>query len=185
MGIGAVRAVFLDRDGVLSQPVVVAGKPFPPESVGQFQIYPEAPFALERLKDHGFLLIVVTNQPDVARGTQTIEHIEAMHDKLAAELPVDEIRVCYHDDGDGCECRKPKPGLLIEAAREQGIDLAESFLIGDRWRDVEAGAAAGCRTVQIDRGYREQAPSREPDARVSSLSEAVEWIIQQTRPRNE
>jgi len=180
MGDGIVRAVFLDRDGVLAEPVVVAGKPFAPESVDQLRILKQARILLERLKELGFLLIVVTNQPDVARGTLSGAELDRMHETLADALPVDEILDCRHDDGDRCECRKPKPGMLLEAARKHGIDLRASFVIGDRWKDVEAGTSAGCRTVEIDWGYRERRPSTEPDAVVSSLAEAVEWIIEQT-----
>jgi len=179
MGIGDMKAVFLDRDGVLTEPVVVAGKPYAPETIAQIRLYPEAPLLLGRLKELGFLLIVVTNQPDVARGTLTPTDLAQMHDVLTSSLPLDDILVCCHDDSDRCECRKPKPGMLLEAVRKHRIDLRASFLIGDRWRDVEAGAAAGCRTVEIDRGYRERRPAVGADAQVGSLGEAVEWIIRQ------
>jgi len=180
MGDGGIRAVFLDRDGVLTDPVVVAGKPLAPESVAQLWIRPEARPLLERLKEHGFLLIVVTNQPDVARGTLSETELDRMHGELAKVLPVDEIIACCHDDSDFCECRKPKPGMLLQAAQKHGIDLRASILVGDRWKDIDAGAAAGCRTILIDRGYHEQGPTREPDAVVNSLVEAVEWILTET-----
>jgi D-glycero-D-manno-heptose 1,7-bisphosphate phosphatase len=128
------------------------------------------------LKRLGYLLVVVTNQPEVGRGTLTLGALEEMHTALRAQLPLDDILCCFHDDAAGCECRKPGPGLLLEAARRYGIDLAGSFLIGDRWRDIEAGAAAGCRTVWSDYGYRERAPGVLADARVESLGEAVGWI---------
>jgi D-glycero-D-manno-heptose 1,7-bisphosphate phosphatase len=176
MGIGAVNAVFLDRDGVLNEPIVREGKPYPPAGVEELRIYPEAAAALARLKTAGFLLIVVTNQPDVARGAQSREAVEAVNRAIAAALPIDGFFVCWHDDPDGCDCRKPKPGLLTQAAARHGIDLSRSFLIGDRWRDMDAGAAAGCRTVLIDRRYAERAPRRAPDFCAESLSAAVEWI---------
>ena len=180
MGIGSLkRAVFLDRDGVLNQAVIRDGKPYPPQSEAQVEVVAGAAAALGRLKALGLPLIVVTNQPDVARGTQKAEAVEAIHRRLRRELPVDEFLSCYHDDADGCACRKPKPGLILEGAARYGADPARSFLIGDRWRDVEAGQAAGCRTIWIDRGYRERGPARPPDARVSSLEEAVEWIVGQ------
>jgi D-glycero-D-manno-heptose 1,7-bisphosphate phosphatase len=171
------RAVFLDRDGVLNEAMVRDGKPYPPQSLDQLRLIPDAAAALARLKDAGFLLIVVTNQPDVARGTQTREVVEAMHTAIAAALPVDAFYTCYHDDPDRCECRKPKPGLLLEAARCHDIDLPRSFLVGDRWRDIDAGHAAGCHTVLIDRQYAEKSPRVPPDYRASSLTEAVDWII--------
>jgi D-glycero-D-manno-heptose 1,7-bisphosphate phosphatase len=178
MGIGAVtRAVFLDRDGVLNEPIVRDGKPFPPSRLEELRIYPEAAGALARLREAGYLLIVVTNQPDVSRGTQARAAVEAMDAQVRAALPVDEIRVCFHDDRDQCHCRKPKPGLVLDAAAAHGIALPESFLIGDRWRDIDCGAAAGVRTVWIDRGYKERGPSYAADFRCVSLAEAVDWIL--------
>jgi len=103
--------------------------------------------------------------------------VEAIHAAMAPSLPIDEFAVCYHDDRDGCACRKPKPGLLTEAAGRLGIDLAASFMVGDRWRDVEAGASALCRTVWIDAGYRERGPAVTPDCRVATLCEAINWIL--------
>jgi transaldolase len=171
------RAVFLDRDGVLNEPLVRDGKPYPPRDPGEFRIRSEAAAALGRLKDRGFLLIVVTNQPDVARGAQQRSAVEEMNRSLVAALPLDDCLVCWHDDADGCRCRKPRPGLLLQAAERFGIDLTRSFLIGDRWRDIDAGSAAGCRTVLIDLGYRERPPSNAPDAKVASLDAAAAWIL--------
>ncbi|MGJ5820953.1 D-glycero-alpha-D-manno-heptose-1,7-bisphosphate 7-phosphatase [Paludibaculum fermentans] len=172
----ARRAVFLDRDGVLNQAVIRDGKPYPPDRVEEVELTGGAAEGLQALKQRGFLLLVVTNQPDVSRGKQTRAAVEAIHRYMAERLPVDEFRVCYHDDRDGCDCRKPKPGLLTLAAADYDIDLAGSYMIGDRWRDVDAGAAAGCRTVWIDAGYQERGPGQPPDARVASLPEAVRWI---------
>lgn len=182
MGVGPgmssmARAVFLDRDGVLNRAMVRDGKPYPPASLAELQIVEGAPGSLKRLKDLGFLLLVVTNQPDVARGTQTLDAIQAMHDFMRLTLPLDEFLVCPHDDRDGCPCRKPLPGLMLEAQARYSIDLTRSFLVGDRWRDVDAGRAAGCRTVYIDQKYRERGPSFPPDARVGSLADAVDWIV--------
>lgn len=170
-------AVFLDRDGVLNRAFVRDGKPFPPSGLDELEILPEVASSLFDLKAHGFALYVITNQPDVARGAQTRDTIEAMHRKLASLLPVDDILVCYHDDKDHCDCRKPKAGLLFEAQRKHNVDLARSFVIGDRWRDIDAGHAAGCKTVLIDYGYRERKPAQAPEARVRSLREAADWIM--------
>lgn len=181
MGVGTLRpAVFLDRDGVLVKERVVDGKPFPPASLAEMEILPAARRALELLRARGFRLVVVTNQPDVARGLIHPDDIRRMHERLLEELPLDAVYACQHDDADGCECRKPKPGLLLRAARELELDLARSFMVGDRWRDVEAGRAAGCKTVWIDRSYREPSPATPPDARVASLEEAVAWILSGT-----
>ena len=173
----ARRAVFLDRDGVLNRAIVRDGKPYPPASLGELEIVEDAAGSLRRLKNLGFLLLVVTNQPDVARGTQTLDTIHAMHAAMRESLPLDDFLICPHDDRDGCRCRKPLPGLLLEAQARYGIDLGRSFLVGDRWRDMDAGHAAGCRTVFIDQNYRERGPSFPPDARVASLPDAVDWIV--------
>jgi D-glycero-D-manno-heptose 1,7-bisphosphate phosphatase len=170
------RAVFLDRDGVLNESVVRDGKPYPPATPADLRIIPGTREALARLKEQGFLLIVVTNQPDVSRGTQSESAVQEMHQSLRRELPLDDVWTCFHDDSDQCDCRKPRPGMLTRSAAQYGIDLQQSYMIGDRWRDVDAGANAGCSTIWIDRGYSERPPSAPPDVRVQSLREAVDWI---------
>jgi D-glycero-D-manno-heptose 1,7-bisphosphate phosphatase len=166
-------AAFLDRDGVLNQAVVRHGKPYPPASVEEMEILPGVPEALGRLKAAGYALVVVTNQPDVGRGLQRREAVEAINAALMTRLPLDEFRVCYHDDADRCACRKPQPGLLLQ---QPAYNLAQSVMIGDRWRDIEAGLRARVRaTVLIDYGYDER--SVEPDVRVPSLVLAVDWIL--------
>jgi D-glycero-D-manno-heptose 1,7-bisphosphate phosphatase len=145
-------AVFLDRDGVLNRAVIRNGQPYPPASVDQLEILPGVPAALDRLKRAGYRLVVVTNQPDIARGVTSPEAVEAIHQKLRESLTLDEIRVCPHDDADACACRKPRPGLLLAPAT---IDVGTSI---------------------IDYGYAEKL-LHEPDVRVSSLSEAAEWIL--------
>ncbi len=170
-------AVFLDRDGVINRAVVRDGKPFPPSSLEELEILPQVASSLLDLKAHGFALIVITNQPDVARSAQTREAVEAIHDTLTSSLPIDDIFVCYHDDSDHCACRKPNPGLLFEAQRKHNLDLSRSFVVGDRWRDIDAGHKAGCKTVLIDYGYKERKPAQPPEATVRSLREAADWII--------
>jgi len=171
------RAVFLDRDGVLNEPVVRDGKPYPPASPDELVICDGAPAALRDLRGHGFALVCVTNQPDVARGTVGNETVDAINARLMSTLPLDAIFVCRHDDADDCMCRKPRPGLMHQAAEQLGIDVSKSYLVGDRWRDIEAGAAANCRTVLVDRGYQERSSSVPPDASVPSIVAAVAWII--------
>jgi D-glycero-D-manno-heptose 1,7-bisphosphate phosphatase len=170
------RAVFLDRDGVINAAVVRDGRPYPPACVHDLEVLPGVAAALLRLKAAGYLLIVVTNQPDVARGTQSRGEVEAIHAELTALLPIDDVRACYHDDADRCACRKPAPGMIVDAARAYGVALEASVMVGDRWRDVEAGRRAGCATVFLDRGYAEPA-ARDPDAVFASLPEAAEWIL--------
>jgi D-glycero-D-manno-heptose 1,7-bisphosphate phosphatase len=175
------RAVFLDRDGVVIEAVVREGKPYPPQTLQDVSIDPDAPKSLDQLQASGYKLILITNQPDVARGTQDRSAVEAINKLLRTRLPIDDCFVCYHDDSDHCSCRKPRPGLILMAAEQYNIDLTTSFVVGDRWRDIEAGHAAGCRTVWIDRGYREKWPAIQPDARVTGLKEAAGWIVAQPR----
>jgi D-glycero-D-manno-heptose 1,7-bisphosphate phosphatase len=176
MGIDEVMpaAVFLDRDGVLNEPVVRDGKPYPPASLADLVIVPDASDALRKLKAAHYRLVVVTNQPDVAKGVQRREVVEAINAALVAALPLDEVRVCYHDDRAACDCRKPAPGLLLQPPAH---DLARSVMVGDRWRDIEAAARAGVgASVLIDRAYRETL-TVEPDVRVRTLGEAAAWIL--------
>jgi len=172
------RAVFLDRDGVINRVLERDAKPYPPTSLAQFEILPGVPEACAKLKQAGFLLIVATNQPDVGRGTLAQSVVEAIHAHMCQALPIDRVEVCYHA-GKGlsdCDCRKPKPGMLLHAARELGIDLAQSWMVGDRWRDIDCGHAAGCRTVFIDYSYDETLRQL-PDFRVKNLTEAAQVIL--------
>jgi len=171
--------VFLDRDGVLLRTAVEGGTPHPAADVAAAEILPGVGEALRRLKAHGFLTIVVSNQPDVARGKQPRQRVEEINAWLGRELELDACYVCYHDDPDGCACRKPRPGLLLAAARDFGIELAGSYMVGDRWRDVDAGAAAGCRTILIDYAYGERSPEHPPWVKLSNLSQAADWILRQ------
>jgi D-glycero-D-manno-heptose 1,7-bisphosphate phosphatase len=170
------RAVFLDRDGVINKAVIRGGRPYAPDGLSNFELLPGVPEAVHALHEAGYRLIVATNQPDVGAGRCPRSVVEEIHDHLRATLPIDDIRVCYHTDADGCECRKPKPGMLTSAATDWGIDLAASVMVGDRWRDVDAGRAAGCRTILIESGYDERA-ARDYDAAVPSLLAASAMIL--------
>jgi D-glycero-D-manno-heptose 1,7-bisphosphate phosphatase len=174
------RAVFLDRDGVINRALVRDGKPYPPDSLADLEILSGVPDALEKLRAAGFLNVVVTNQPDVATGKQRREVVEAMHARLLATLPIDAVKVCYHVEADNCACRKPRPGMLLEAASEMGIDLAASFLVGDRWRDIGAAHAAGCKAYFVECHYKEKYPDK-PYVAVKSLPDAVKLILLSVR----
>lgn len=170
------RAVFLDRDGVINANIVRDGRPVAPTSLEQFRLLPGVEEAARRLNEAGYDIIVITNQPDVATGRTRRETVEAMHDVIRARMPVAEIKVCFHTDADNCSCRKPKPGMILESANERGIDLQRSWVIGDRWRDIEAGRIAGCLTVFVDYGYEQEGPNS-PNVVVSSLAEAAQRIL--------
>ena len=154
------RAVFLDRDGVINLPFVRDGKPYPPRSVDEFKLLPEVPTACALLHDAGYKIVVATNQPDVGRGELERSVVEEIHNKMCGLLPIDRVEVCY-DPGRGeySLFRKPAPGMLLRAADVLGIDLKQSYMVGDRWRDIDCGHAAGCKTIFVDWGYEE--PLRE------------------------
>ena len=174
-------AVFLDRDGVINRALTRDAKPYPPSSLAEVEILPGVEEACRRLKAVGFRLVVATNQPDVGRGTMPQSTVEEIHAYLCQRLPIDRVEVCYHP-GQGaseCDCRKPRPGMLRHAARELGIDLTRSWMVGDRWRDIDCGHAAGCRTIFIDYGYAESLKQL-PDFRCGSLLEATAFILQQS-----
>lgn len=172
----AARAVFLDRDGILNLVELRGGKPYPPQQLTEDTITPGIGPALVRLKQRGFLLIVATNQPDVAAGRQSRAALDAFHALLRVRLPLDDIRVCMELDSPECRCYKPKPGMLLDAAQAHDIDLSASYMIGDRWRDVGAGKAAGCFSIFVDFGYEEQRPEL-PDAIVSDPLAAIEFVL--------
>jgi D-glycero-D-manno-heptose 1,7-bisphosphate phosphatase len=169
-------AVFLDRDGVLNRAIVRDGKPYPPASLAELEVLPGVPQALARLRDAGLPALVVTNQPDVATGKTTQAIVDQIHDRLREMLPLDAIYACTCVEGPGCDCYKPRPGLLIRAAAEWGVDCRRSFMIGDRWRDVGAGRAAGCRTIFIDYNYAERRPDS-PDFVAQDLGQAVDIVL--------
>jgi D-glycero-D-manno-heptose 1,7-bisphosphate phosphatase len=174
------RAVFLDRDGVINANMVRDGKPVAPTSFADFKLLPGAEDAIRRLNAAGFVLVVVTNQPDVTTGRTPRSEVDAMHAEIRRRMPIDDVRVCFHVDSDNCNCRKPKPGMLIDSAADWQIDLHASYLVGDRWRDIEAGRAAGCSTIFIDCGYPQDGPNH-PDKVVISLAEAADYILSQSR----
>jgi len=178
-------AVFLDRDGTLNVPVMRAGKPYPPATLGEFALYPDAVASCVRLQAAGFALVVVTNQPDVGRGTQLPATVEAMHAHLQKLIPeIARIEACYAP-GQGAahpenRRRKPEPGMLLDAAQALGLDLTQSWMVGDRWRDIDCGARAGCRTVFIDWGYDEPLRAK-PDFTVRTFAEAAGIILAEPR----
>jgi D-glycero-D-manno-heptose 1,7-bisphosphate phosphatase len=178
MGVVALKAaVFFDRDGVLNEAIVREGIPHPPPSVAELHVAAGAADVVRAVRDAGWLAIVVTNQPDVARGATTLERVDAVNAAIAERLHVDAIYTCPHDDADGCDCRKPKPGLLLRAARDHGIDLARSFLIGDRAKDVACGRAAGCTTIFLDHGYAETHRDPGADHTVTTLAQALNVVL--------
>jgi D-glycero-D-manno-heptose 1,7-bisphosphate phosphatase len=152
------------------------GVTHPPDHLDEFEFLPGVPEAVRRLAEAGYALVVVTNQPDVARGVQSRDSVEEIHDYLRQHLPLLDVLACYHDNGDNCSCRKPKPGMMLEAARRWPLDLARSFLVGDRWSDIVAGQGAGCRTVLVQTPYsgRDRCV---PDCCVADLPEAAAWIL--------
>jgi D-glycero-D-manno-heptose 1,7-bisphosphate phosphatase len=172
--------VFLDRDGVLNEVFIRDGVPTPPRSIGQFRLLPGVAEACAALRASGLVLVVVTNQPDIARGTQTRAEVDRIHEHLRTLISPDDICVCPHDDADCCACRKPRPGMLLEAAERLNLDLSRSVCVGDRWRDIEAAQRAGVRSVHIECNYGEK-PVVGADAVAASLLDAMASIRTFTR----
>lgn len=172
------RAVFLDRDGVINRVLLRDGKPYPATNLTEFELLPGVTEACRLLKEAGFKIVVATNQPDVGRGTLKQEIVEAIHTEMCRLLPIDRVEVSYDSGRENppSEFRKPRPGMLLRAARELGIDLSSSFIVGDRWRDIDCGHAAGCVTILVDYGYAERL-RLPPDYRVKSLREAADLIL--------
>jgi D-glycero-D-manno-heptose 1,7-bisphosphate phosphatase len=174
-------AVFLDRDGTLNRPIVRDGRPYPPQTVADFHLFDGVPAVCRALKDAGFVLVVATNQPDVGRGTQSRDAVAAMHAHLLTLAPIDRIEVCF-DPGRGelSRRRKPEPGMLLDATAALALDLGRSWMVGDRWRDIDCGRRAGVRTVFIDFGYAEELREA-PDFTVKTFAEAAGIILAQNR----
>ncbi len=168
-------AVFLDRDGVINEVSIRDGRPFSPRRFDDFKLIDGVKAVLGAFRKNGFANIIVTNQPDIARGLMEQGELDRMHGLIREKLPVDDIFACPHDDKDNCECRKPKPGMLLAAAKKWGADLSRSFMIGDSWRDVGAGRAAGCTTILVDRPYNQDADS---NFRANDLSSTLAVILE-------
>jgi D-glycero-D-manno-heptose 1,7-bisphosphate phosphatase len=166
------KAVFLDRDGVLNRSMLLDGVPKPPKFIEDVEILEGVVEAIQILKRHGFIPVVVTNQPDVARGETTKNQVSSINSHIGNIALIEHFYTCFHDDVDKCICRKPLPGLILRAAKDLGLSLSESFLVGDRWRDIAAGQAAECKSFFIDYSYPEEMPKM-PFTKVSSLLEAV------------
>jgi len=175
-GLRARRGVFIDRDGVLTNALERDGKPFPPTTLAAVSFASGAREAVARLRDAGLVTICVTNQPDVARGTLARDVADQINRLVVDRLGLNDLIACFHDDADSCACRKPKPGMLVAGATRWELSLKTSYMIGDRWRDIDAGAAAGCKTILVDHGWAERASDHRADARVSSVREAATWI---------
>lgn len=168
------RAVFLDRDGVINKVILRDGKPYPPKKFNEFVFNDGIKEAVYKMKELGYKLFVVSNQPDIARGEISQDILDLMTEKMRFELPLDDVFICPHDDHHDCPCRKPKPGMIMEAASGWRIDLSSSFMVGDTWKDMEAGKAAGCKTILLDAYYNQDVLC---DFRVKSLSEASSIIV--------
>jgi D-glycero-D-manno-heptose 1,7-bisphosphate phosphatase len=172
------KAIFLDRDGVINEAQIIDGIPNPPKNVREVRILPGVKKAVQYLKNANYEIIVVTNQPDIARGKIGLSAVDEINALLSAQLNITSFYICPHDDGDNCECRKPKSGLLLTAGNDLDINFEESFMVGDRWRDVAAGQGVGCKCFFINHNYTEKLPSL-PYIEVKSLLEASKMIIKE------
>lgn len=168
------KAIFLDRDGVIND-VIFRGsnKPIAPWSLEEFKLYVGIEEPLRQLSDSGYLLFVVSNQPDISKGLVDIQIVQQMNDIIVSQFPIEKVVFCPHEDRHKCACRKPKSGMLIELAAEYGVDLNASYLIGDNWKDIAAGEAAGCKTILIKRAYNKTVNA---DNYVQSLDEVTKII---------
>ncbi len=178
MGVGSKiknKAIFLDRDGVLNKAIIKNSKPYPPSKIEELEILPGVFEGIELLKHSGFKLIVITNQPDVARGTSKKETVDEINNKILETLKVDEIISCFHDDIDNCDCRKPKPGMILQAVKKWNIDLSLSYLIGDRWRDIQTAKNIGLNSILIKYNYDEKKINA--DFECYNLEEAANFIL--------
>ena len=177
------KAVFLDRDGVLSKTSLINGKSIAPRTLEDFKLYSDSAKAVSRLKSAGFMVFVITNQPDIGNNLISTSILKKMHTKLIKKTNVDKIFVCTHRKDENCFCRKPKPGMILNAAKKYKIDLKRSFLVGDRASDIEAGQKANCKTIFLDKKYREKAPIKQ-EATFSNLKEATQYILSKEKLKN-
>ena len=178
MGVGSKikgKAIFLDRDGVLNKPIIKNRKPYPPSKIEELEILPGVYEGIQLLRHSGFKLIVITNQPDVSRGSTTKEIVDEINNSIIKQLKVDEIMSCFHDDNENCECRKPKPGMILEAVKKWDIDLSVSYLIGDRWRDIQTAKNIGLTSILIKYDYDEKKINA--DFECNNLEEAANYIL--------
>lgn len=170
------KVVFLDRDGVINKTIFRMGKERAPYMLEEFQLYEGVSEAVIKLKAHGFMIIVVTNQPDVARGWVSREQVDLVNEQVRSLLPVDEIKCCFHTEKDHCQCRKPLPGMLLESAKKWDLDLSLSFMVGDRISDIQAGQSAGCKSILITQSENYSTEAT-PEHQCESLLEACDWIL--------
>ena len=174
------QAIFLDRDGVINKATFVNGKHRSPLVLEELEIFKDAKRSIRKLRKLGFLIFIVTNQPEISRGNLRREESDAINAAIDKEIEPDEIVACPHDDSDGCSCRKPLPGMITGLISRYMLDPTRCYLVGDRLKDIEAGQAAGVKSIQIDRGY----PEGLSTARLSSaksLSGAVRIIRKMER----
>ena len=169
------KSVFLDRDGVINKVYIKDGLPRSPNSSNELKILPGVRESIIKLKKLNFICLMVTNQPNVSRKKIDKNSVIQMNNFLKNEIALDDIFVCYHDDSDNCNCRKPKPGLLLQAGKKWDVDFKKSFMIGDRWKDIQAGEKMGCKTIFLDYKYSEKKPKK-PDFVSDSLLNAAHII---------
>ena len=174
------RAVFLDRDGVLSKVYVKNGKGFAAKKLKDFKLFYGSKESVRKLKLAGFMVIVVTNQPDVGNKLITKITLKKMHDKLKKITNVDAIYTCIHSQSANCYCRKPKPGMILTAAKKYKINLKKSFMAGDRLSDILAGKKAKCRSIFLDKKYFEKKPKYQ-EATFNNLPQAANYILKQNK----
>jgi D-glycero-D-manno-heptose 1,7-bisphosphate phosphatase len=177
------KALFLDRDGVINKEIARDGGFFSPRFYTDFQLLPEVKEALEIAKKAGLVTIVITNQPDISRGLMELNELEKMHKEMMEKLPIDDLFVCVHSDEDECNCRKPKIGALLQAAKKWNIDLKNSYFVGDSYKDIEAGKNAQCTTFLIQKIYNVDVKGY--DFLATDLLSAVQKIVELTKERGD
>ena len=182
---GARPAVFLDRDGVINEAIERDGKRHSPMSSSEFAFIHGIEAAFDALQSLQIPIVVVTNQPEVARGRLNTDALTVMHQLISDRFEVTDIVFCPHDDADRCACRKPKPGMILSSCARHGLDPGRSVMVGDQRKDIEAGFAAGCRTILVNNPVlvaeyeRPTLPSGiRPDRHGPSLVSAIPMIVE-------